>query len=234
MQDKDWNIQIEGVTDIRSLIKFDGEIFDNSDHRLLSDIFTALSTLIISLRSFVAKSSIVAITEAASALGTRLDKHLSVITKHLLLKSSEKNAFLTTEIDCCLKELALNCTPSKVISCMLRMLPSMKGNEAKEKLGGVLEKAISSYGSSIFESKIYNDLLAAFGTLLIEPSPDVRKSAKLAVQALLDLTNQPNLVRVALKSYLPDSYKSRDLTPTKSSRLGKSGIYKGGKKVASF
>lgn len=65
MKDDDWNVQVESVNQLRSIVKNHSDKLKELDSYHFRDIITSLSELVVSLRSCIAKTSLITISEVA-------------------------------------------------------------------------------------------------------------------------------------------------------------------------
>ena len=209
LRSDEWNLQVKGINILRALAKHHTELLKKLDKYEFSEIVNNLSELAVSLRSFVSKSSIVALSEISKSLSSRLDKLLAIVTKYLFIKSQEKNIFLCKEVDKALSAIAIYSNKFTLLNILIKKAED-KSSVIREKACDTIRKALEAMGVKIFNYKNLQNLHQILAKLLIDSNKRVRSSAKKTVEVLSNLSDNPELTRKSIKKFLPENFKFKD------------------------
>lgn len=111
----DWEKKIEGLTFLRSLVKYHSDVLISRLH----DICLVLIQEVRNLRSGVSRMAVVTLGELYSGLQKGMDQELDATAKALLHKAGESNAFIRLDVDAALDSMVQNCTPTRSMSALL-------------------------------------------------------------------------------------------------------------------
>ncbi|KAG9268226.1 TOG array regulator of axonemal microtubules protein 1 isoform X1 [Astyanax mexicanus] len=111
----DWEKKIEGLTFLRSLVKYHSDVLISRLH----DVCLVLIQEVRNLRSGVSRMAVVTLGELYSGLQKGMDQELDATAKALLHKAGESSAFIRLDVDAALDSMVQNCTPTRSMSALL-------------------------------------------------------------------------------------------------------------------
>jgi len=181
---EDWKEQFEMLNGIRRLLKHNSELFAMIPiHSLVIKLLKYAD----SLRSGLAKNSLIALGEMCSSLKRLLDSELEPIMNCLLKKSTDTNVFISQEAEKSLMTLCNNSNDSRLIMILFQCVNSTRSSQIKAKVAMCYNKIIEKKGHEIRRCKELERMMHLLGALAREASADVRTNAKAALNQLAKL-----------------------------------------------
>ena len=171
-KDIDWTYHLAVINYLRRLLKFEKNIFNQIIYGL--KIYPKLVELINSIRSILAKNTLILVNEIFSEYIPEYDdkkNKASVITliksiiPTLIMKASCNQSFIKTEANLCLESLIANMRYGDTLICLIQAMSSKKNQdiELAYKLANKLCDNLSK--EYLGDLPLFNDLMKAIGSI---------------------------------------------------------------------
>ncbi|CAG9313161.1 unnamed protein product [Blepharisma stoltei] len=174
----DWSSQFEGLTKLRSIIKYNPELF--LSQVTLHNVFLEVIKLAESLRSSLSKNGLIVLGEMCEFLGKNMDNELPELLKILFKKALDTNSFLSEQAQNSIFLMCKFSNENKLSQALLLKLQTAKNPIERATIalcfGYIFEKA----KSSLIRMRDIDKIVQALGNLIVDASPDVRDSARRA------------------------------------------------------
>lgn len=206
--DKEWGILFENLNNLRSLVKYNQELFsDNQPHlaSVFKKVVTALTQvcyLVVSKRSAVAKNALISLQEGIAKFGCQMQKLVGVFLQYLFTKLTDSNSFIQSEVDKCLQHIITHTHAAKTL-VLLMGSADHKNQAIRGTIAKCFGKLFERIQKGIFFFKEYDRLVKILGQLTRDSCLEVRNHAKEATKVLSEQSDNPEAVLKAVMQQQP-------------------------------
>jgi len=197
-QTGDWTAQFEMLTLLRRLVRNHTDILVPGAVHVLVQTGVRLAD---SLRSSLARNSLVLLREMSEALGRTLDSELELLLGLATRKCGDTNVFISQEAEGTLLALCGHCSEVRVLLTLLNQAAQAKSSVVKAKIAQGLQTVFSRCTQG--RVKDVDRCCVVLAAYLSDASPEVRSGARAAFSALRQVL-QGDFDKVLFRS-LPDS-----------------------------
>lgn len=190
-QEQDWLKQVASLNDLRSILKFNISVVEESS--LTIAIFKKVSLLVTNMKSALSKLSMLVLQEGIPKLGNSLLKLSTVFLQQLYSKLADANSFLLQEAEKTLDFLYINFPASRVTICLINF-SEHKNPAVKCQIAKGFSRCIERLQKEIFMLKDYEKIVKVMASLSKDANMEVRKSVRVCIRELSELSDQPELV----------------------------------------
>ena len=200
-QSQDWAEQFEMLNSLRRLLKHHSDVFRLA---YLHSIVLAVVRIADSLRSSLARNSLIVIKEMAGALERSLDGDLEVLCTLVARKCADTNVFISEEAENALMALSENCSEGRVVQSLLSQAQITKSSAVKSQISLAFQIAFRRCIQNSVKIKDLDRIFSVLAGYLTDASSEVRSTARAAVSVLrLRFPSASDFERVLFRS-LPD------------------------------
>lgn len=194
--EQDWQKQVNSLNGLRSILKFNQNVVDDSPNTLL--IFKKVCLLVTNLKSAIAKLSLLVLQEGIQKIGPILPKLSTILLQQLFSKLADCNTFLLSEVEKTLDCFYQHCQSSRVLISLITFADH-KNPAVRCQIAKGFAKSFEKMQKDIFLFKEYEKIIRILGSLAKDPSSDVRQCSKDCIKQLSELSDQPELVLKAIQ-----------------------------------
>lgn len=179
---QDWSSNFDTLNMIRRLLKHHPGVFlaQTSLHAIVLNIIRMAD----SLRSSLAKNSLIVLSEMSQALKRTLDMEMEVLSALLLRKCADTNVFISQEAAKALVVLCSNCTGSRVAASMLVQANFAKSVAMKAKIANGFQLVFDRNAGFLHKIKDLDKIITLLAGYLSDAGQEVRANSRAALLAL--------------------------------------------------
>lgn len=179
---QDWASNFDTLNMIRRLLKHHPGVFlaQTSLHAIVLNVIRMAD----SLRSSLAKNSLIVISEMSQALKRALDMEIDVLSALLLRKCADTNVFISQEAAKAMVSVCSNCTGSRVAAAMLGQASFAKSAPMKAKIAHGFQLVFDRSGGFLHKVKDLDRVITLLAGYLSDAGQEVRANSRAALQAL--------------------------------------------------
>lgn len=193
---ENWLEQFETVNFIRKLVKHNPEVFLSKV--TMHNIVLNLVMWADSLRSSLSKNAMIALKEMCEHIGKGIDGEIPDILKIFLKKAADTNAFLSEIAANGLNALCANCTEARLLVHLMGIAENARSPHVKDKIMHCLSKVIQKSKSGLLQMKEANKAVEFISEYMADASPEVRKTAKIAFDLLVESISDENQLSILM------------------------------------
>lgn len=194
----DWAAQFEMLTLLRRLVKHHADILVSGAVHVVVQTGARLAD---SLRSSLARNSLVLLREMSEVLGKTLDIELELLLGLVTRKCGDTNVFISQEAEGALLALCGYCSENRVLVTLLNQAAQAKSSVIKAKIAQGLQTVFQR--CALGRVKDVDRCCVVLAAYLADASPEVRSGARAAFADLRQVL-QGEFEKVLFRS-LPDS-----------------------------
>lgn len=194
--EQDWQKQVASLNGLRSILKFNTKIVEESPLTLL--IFKKVCLLVTNMKSAIAKLSLLCLQEGIPRIAPILPKLSTILLQQLFAKLADCNSFLLAEVEKSLDSFYSHCQPSRVLACLITFADHKNPNVRCHIARG-FGRSFERMCKDVFLFKDYDKITRLLAALVKDPSAEVRQCTKDCIKQLADLSDQPELVLKAIQ-----------------------------------
>ena len=119
-----------------------------------------------SLRSSLSKIALITIRDMFTYLKRCMETYLDPLVKILLKRGSDLSSFISAEAEAALLAMTVNCSDSKVLSCLLVQQVNAKSNLQRLRICQCLQQLVANLGNNILFFKDSDKLISLLANYL--------------------------------------------------------------------
>ena len=179
---QDWASNFDTLNMIRRLLRHHPGVFlaQTSLHAIVLNVIRMAD----SLRSSLAKNSLIVISEMSQALKRALDMEMDVLAALLLRKCADTNVFISQEAGKAMVSVCSNCTGSRVAASMLGQASFAKSAAMKAKIATGFQLVFDRSAGFLHKVKDLDRVITLLAGYLSDAGQEVRANSRAALQAL--------------------------------------------------
>ncbi|CAG9326070.1 unnamed protein product [Blepharisma stoltei] len=178
----DWNECFETINVLRRLLKHHPGVF--LSQVTLHNLFLDVVKWAESLRSALCKNAIIVLGEMAEHIGRNLDGEIPDFVKIIMKKVVDTSSFIQEQTDQTLVSMCMNLNENKLASALLNNTQSARNSLVKAKTAFCFGKIFERLRASIIRLREVEKIIQLLGTYISDASPEVRASAREALNIL--------------------------------------------------
>lgn len=178
----DWNENFETLNVLRRLLKHHPGVF--LSQVTLHNIFLDVVKWAESLRSALCKNGLITLGEMAEHLGRSLDGEIPEFVKVMMKKVVDSNSFITEVTDQTLVSMCMNLNENKLAYALLNNTQNVRSPLVKSKTAFCFGKIFEKLRASIIRLRDVEKIIQLLGSYISDANPDVRSSAREALNIL--------------------------------------------------
>ena len=192
LMSENWEKAFEACVSIRRLalhhvvMLVEGGVTSIADEGLLHACVLGLLPLVDSLRSSVAKISLITFSDLFAGLGRAMDVEIETVAASIVKRSADTNEFISQAADASLASMILHCSESRVVNALLGC--SMHKNQlTRLKTAVWIDRAVSRLGDRILgvvKTAVIDRIVATAQKYSLEGNVEARHAGIRMLQGL--------------------------------------------------
>ena len=206
-REDNWEAQFEAVNVLRRLTKHHPEVFFSKVtlHNVVLDVVKWAD----SLRSSLAKNSLILLQEMCVKLRKSMDSEISELFKILLRKVADTNAFITKQAEITLEAMVNELSEQKVVGFVLFYCSNAKIPVVKAQLALCFVRIFKKAKENVAKIRDLEKTLQVLAEYLIDAANEVRKASLAAFEELAKAVKSESELDLVLMRSMKDSLYQR-------------------------
>ena len=197
---QDWQGQFNSLSNMRSLMKFNPELFEESSYVIT--ITRLVIEMVGNIRTALAKNSLLLLQEGSTHISNIYNKLCSQYMNQMYSRLSDTSCYLNPEVERSLDLLYSTCSISKILSHLIHKSDN-KNHLIRLQVSRGFNKMITRLQKEIFQHKEYANIIKCMGIMSRDSSSDVRYQSKENIKLIMSMSDQSENVQMQLNSIIP-------------------------------